>query len=110
MTKKDNDDKFQAEAPAGPGNDKHPEGAKNPPSDYGSEDVVGAKEKVNPQAVGAILGNSDAANKPPTPTQIEEAAKEEYNRELAPSEALVHELPLQGDSDDDETHATEDKR
>lgn len=98
------------EAPAGPDNKRKPKGAQNPPADYGSEDVVGAKTKVNPQAVGAILGNSDAADKPPTPTAIEEAAQDEYNRELAPSAALEHEEPLQGDEEEDETHATEDKR
>lgn len=81
----------------------------NPPSDTDPE-AVKAKAKVNPQAIAAVLGNSDAANKPPTPTQIEEGAKEEYNRELAPSEALVHEKPLQGDDEEDETHATEDTR
>lgn len=103
------DKKFKQEEPAGPGNKKTPDSPVNPPADNDPE-AVKAKAKVNPQAIAAILGNSDAANKPPTPTQIEEAAKEEYLRELAPREDLVHEKPLQGDSDDDETHATEDKR
>lgn len=100
------DEKFKQEAPAGPGNKKHPKGAVNPPADSDPA-VVKAKAKVNPQAVGAILGNADAVNKPPSPTEIEEAAKDEYSRKLAPSEALVHELPLQGDEEDPKTHATE---
>jgi hypothetical protein len=81
----------------------------NPPADS-NPDVVKAKAKVNPQAVGAVLADAGATQAPPSPSDIEEKAKQEYEQNLAPSEALVHEKPLQGDEEDPKTHATEDPR